>query len=162
MECYQLRVTSSSDSQMLGDVDVSYGVWSYMSPTRKRVIEWNGKVFGSVYALMWSFAFPSKMETLTLRGRDKNGRTSVSARMYIRESGLDREYFEVDEKVVVREVLKVLRRLYDEDEVWRELLMRTKGRKVKWSDEYDVYFGGKRNVYGKCLMIVRDEARRDR
>ena len=67
------------------------------------------------------------------------------------------KYFEVDEQTVINELIRIIVHLCRTDAYFLKRLKMTKDRKIVNSDWQDKYFGGKHNVYGTCLMKVRDE-----
>lgn len=104
-----------------------------------------GRIFNDIYTLIYSIAFPSRIDEFLNIGPYK-----------IRDLKLGTEYFETDEKTVIRELIKIIIRKCKEVPAFLESLLRTGGRQILYFDRFDYYFGNRRNIYGKCLMRVRD------
>jgi len=95
---------------------------------------------------MYSVAFPSRRDEIT--------KMSVTK---LRELELGLKYFEVDEKEVIKTLIDVIIYLCKTDKLYLSVLKKTRNRKLIYSDYGDKYFGGTKNIYGQCLMKVRNE-----
>ena len=120
--------------------------WNYLSMINGVPIMYKGFLYQNMYKLMYTIAFPSRKNEIIEMGLCK-----------LRELQLGLEYFEVDESVVINELINIIIERCKTDQKFLSRLKKTKDRKILNSDYVDKYFGDKKNIYGKCLMKVRDE-----
>lgn len=131
---------------MKGSVYIMKKSWNYLSMINNNPILYNGFLYQNMYKLIYMIAFPSRKDEINEMGLCK-----------LRELRLCLEYFEVDEKTVINELINVIIYLCNSDQKFLSTLKKTKDRKIINNDYVDKYFGDKKNIYGKCLMKVRDE-----
>lgn len=120
--------------------------WNYLSMINNVPILYNGFLYQNMYKLIYTIAFPSRKNEIIEMGLCK-----------LRELQLGLEYFEVDESIVINELMNIIIERCKTDRNFLSRLKKTKDRKILNSDYVDKYFGNKKNIYGKCLMKVRDE-----
>lgn len=131
---------------MKGAVYIMRKPWKYLSMTNDVPILYNEFLYKNMYKLMYSIAFPSRKEEINDMQLSK-----------LRELQLGLEYFEVSEGYVITELIKIIIDRCKTDKRFLLMLKKTKDRKIIYSDYADKYFGGTKNMYGKCLMKVRNE-----
>lgn len=120
--------------------------WNYLSMLNNVPILYNGFLYQNMYKLIYTIAFPSRKNEIIRMGLCK-----------LRELQLGLEYFEVDESIVIKELINIIIERCKTDQKFLSRLKKTKDRKILNSDYTDKYFGNKKNIYGKCLMKVRNE-----
>lgn len=120
--------------------------WNYLSMINNVPILYNGFLYQNLYKLMYTIAFPSRKNEINEMNLCK-----------LRDLQLGLEYFEVDESTVISELINIIIERCKTDQKFLSRLKKTKDRKILNSDYVDKYFGDRKNVYGKCLMKVRDE-----
>lgn len=120
--------------------------WNYLSMINDVPILYNGFLYQNMYKLIYTIAFPSRKNEIIEMGLCK-----------LRELQLGLEYFEVDESIVINKLMNIIIERCKTDQKFLSRLKKTKDRKILNSDYVDKYFGAKKNIYGKCLMKVRDE-----
>lgn len=125
---------------------ISYRTWKPLSMHEHTPINYNGYVFKNLYTLAYALAFPSRRDEIMKMGTTK-----------LRDLRLGLEYFEVSEKQVIHELLKAIVQKCLNNVLFLDTLKATDYRIIINSDYYDDYFGYRQNIYGKCLMKVRDE-----
>lgn len=131
---------------MKGSVYLMRKPWNYLSMINNVPILYNGFLYQNMYKLIYTIAFPSRKNEIIEMGLCK-----------LRELQLGLEYFEVDESIVINELINIIIERCKTDQKFLSRLKKTKDRKILNSDYVDKYFGDKKNIYGKCLMKVRDE-----
>ena len=131
---------------MKGSIYLMRKPWNYLSMINNVPILYNGFLYQNMYKLIYTIAFPSRKNEIIEMGLCK-----------LRELQLGLEYFEVDESIVINELMNIIIERCKTDRNFLSRLKKTKDRKILNSDYVDKYFGNKKNIYGKCLMKVRDE-----
>ena len=122
--------------------------WKYLSMLHKRTISFHFETYPNIYKLMYSIMFPSRKTEILKVGMIK-----------LRELKLCLEYFEVDEKYIISVLLQVITMQCKTDKKFLETLLSTSDLPIINDDYEDRYFGRTKNIYGKCLMKVRNERR---
>lgn len=120
--------------------------WCVLSMFRKQPIMWDNFLYQNLYKLIYCIAFPSR--------RDELVKMRISD---IHNEELCLKYFESSEKEVVNTLIQVIIKQCREDPLFLSTLRKTRRRKIINNDYNDKYFGAPRNIYGQCLMKVRDE-----
>ena len=114
----------------------------------KRTITFHFETYPNIYKLMYSIMFPSRKTEILKMGM-----------IELRELKLCLEYFEVEEKYIIKVLLQVITELCIKDKKFLETLLSTEVLPIINDDYADKYFGRTKNIYGKCLMKVRNERR---
>lgn len=120
--------------------------WKYLSMTNVKNIEYNGFVYKNMYKLMYAVAFPSRRDEINNMNTFK-----------LKELRLGLEYFEISVRDVVLVLLQVLREKCLNDKTFLSKLKRTRRKVIINNDYIDPFFGHPKNIYGRCLMKVREE-----
>lgn len=131
---------------MKGPVCLMKHAWNYLSMVNDVPILFEGYLYKNMYKLMYSVAFPSRREEICSMGMIR-----------LKDLQLGLKYFEIEEKEVIDTLMKVIIHQCETDPLFLSKLKKTKDRKIIYNDYADKYFGGTRNIYGLCLMKVRDE-----
>ena len=131
---------------MKGNVYIMRKPWNYLSMLNNIPILYNGFLYQNLYKLMYIIAFPSRKDEINDMNICK-----------LRDLQLGLEYFEVEESTVINELINIIIERCKTDQKFLSTLKKTKDRTIINSDYTDKYFGDKRNIYGKCLMKVRNE-----
>lgn len=131
---------------MTSPVHIMKPAWKHLSMLNNSPILYNNHLYPNMYKLIYCIAFPSRKDEILELPLCK-----------LRDLRLGLEYFEVDEKKVLNELIKIIIQKCREDPIFLKVLKNTKDRKIINTDFYDSYFGFSRNFYGKCLMKVRNE-----
>ena len=119
--------------------------WAYLSMYYPHKIITNNMFYSSLYRLAYSIAYPSKVQFIN------NATTNA-----LHKTNLDLQYFERSEKEVIEALVHNIIKLCIKDERFKNILIKTSNKFIHNNDYKDKYFGCESNVYGKCLMYVRD------
>ena len=120
--------------------------WWNISIANKREIYFKDELYDSIYKLILCVGYPSMKEQIYKMSIFKMHQSRIVCKP-----------FEIDESFVLRVLLQIIVLLCKNDDNFIQTLLKTRSRIIINNDYEDVYFGNPRNMYGKCLMKVRDE-----
>ena len=120
--------------------------WWHISIANKREIYFKDELYDSIYKLILCIGYPSMKEQIYKMSIFKMHQSRIVCKP-----------FEIDESFVLRVLLQIIVLLCKNDDNFIQTLLKTQSRIIINNDYEDVYFGNPRNMYGKCLMKVRDE-----
>ena len=126
-------------------VKLNSPAWNYLSMHYMHKIIDGDMYYSSLYRLAYSLAYPSMVKFI-------NNSTLIA----LRKKSYDIQYFERDEKSVIEGLVRSIVKLCIKDEKFKNKLIKTGDRFIYNNDYRDSYFGFRDNMYGKCLMCVRD------
>ena len=120
--------------------------WWYLSMNNNVPIRHNGFLYKNMYRMIYGVAFPSRREEINAMSLNK-----------LRDLNLGLEYFEISENEVIKTLVNTIVNRCRLDQRFLSLLTKTRDRRIINNDYFDKYFGGNRNIYGRCLMTVRNK-----